>query len=786
MRSTTSNTRLTGERLSYLIDLLILLGLCLLFFWRVLTPRVVDRWIFEPGDFAIQYYFPSSYLSQRLTSGSVPLWQDYAFAGHPFAADIQNGAFYPPRLLNVLLHPGVQLTYRGLELEVFFHFLLIISGCYLLARRLIGNRYGGLLAAIIFTFGGYLTSYPPLQMNFLESQAWLPLILLFWEIAATRWSQSRSLSAESWAIAAGLLWGVSILGGSAQSSVIMFYGVLAFAFFRLLSIGKATWRKTLTMLGFVASYVLVGCGVAAIQLLPTVEMLPLSMRASIGFEEAGRGFTPYDLLQLLYPAVGGQFQALYVGVLAIGLTTLAVLVVRRDPRTSANTQRTIAFWGWSGLVALLLSFGKHTSLFAIPYLLAPGWGLFRQQERNVVWSTLAVALLAGYGMAWLCDRWKTGSADALDVGESASDLALQRRMLWAYAIATAVVGVLALVFFVGYQAGKDNFWGFATASLMMTLLLLLAIITLSTRRPALLIVLVVIDLFTVNSGRFAGPYPNSSNLGLDHPALAIILAEKAQTNEIFRVANEDVLPPNFGAKVGLEDVNGASPLVVEAFYRWKERVPVERVWHLLGVKYVITRRQQLAVAADRLWEGQIADGTPVFLYRISQPGPRAWLTTGAIVQPDVEQALTQAASPDFDSTPSIVLPATPTGNSETGDCEGAITWKQREPEYFALEVDADRSCFLVLGELVYPGWFAAVDGVPTPIMQADGIFRAISLPNGLHEVTFAFRPRSFFAGGLLTALTVLLVMLWFVAVRFISPDAKAHHVNIHPSDEQHS
>lgn len=753
--------------LSYVFDLLILLALCLLFFWRVLTPRDVDRWIFKPGDFAVQHYYTSAYLTERLASGSLPLWQNYAYGGHPFVADIQNNTFYPLRLLNVLLHVGDGMTYRGLELEVFVHFLLVAGGAYLLARRLTGHRYGGLLAAITFTFSGYLTGYPPLQLTFLESQAWLPPILLFWEIAATRWSQGRLRSTGSWAVAAGLLWGVSILGGSAQSSLIMFYGVLAFALFRLWPLARTSRRNMATLLGLLVAFVAVGCGVAALQLLPTLEMLPLSARAGISFEEAGRGFTPYDLLQLLYPAVGGQFQALYVGILPLGLAALALLVVRRDPRTPPGSQRAITFWGWSGLVALLLSFGKHTSFFAVPYLLAPGWKLFREQERNIAWAVLAAALLAGYGMAWLCQHWRQAGAATPDA-ESAGDKAVQKRLLWAYGSAATATGVLALVFFVGYQAGKDPFWGFTSASLLMAVLLLLAIITLRQRQPALLLAVVVLDLFTLNGGRFAGPYLDSAMLPealRSHPALVILLADQAQSNDIFRVVNDDVLPPNYGAIVGLEDVYGTSPLTLEGYRQWRQSLPLARSWLLLNVKYVITPQQALTMPADRLWEGQNADGAPIYLYRLAQPGPRAWFAGRAILQPNTEQALAQVAAPEFDPASEVVVSAIPPGFDSADKCEGSIIWRQRQPEHLSLEARVDHPCFLVLSELFYPGWRADVDGAATAILRADGVLRAIPLPAGSHQITFTFRPRSFYGGVLLTFLTLLLVLAWLISAR---------------------
>ena len=46
--------------------------------------------------------------------------------------------------------------------------------------------------------------------------------------------------------------------------------------------------------------------------------MALSVGSGIGFDEAGRGFQPYDYIQMIYPAIGGRFAALYFGLLPLG------------------------------------------------------------------------------------------------------------------------------------------------------------------------------------------------------------------------------------------------------------------------------------------------------------------------------------------------------------------------------------------------------------------------------------------------------------------------------------
>ena len=71
---------------------------------------------------------------------------------------------------------------------------------------------------------------------------------------------------------------------------------------------------------------------------------------------------------------------------------------------------------------------------------------------------------------------------------------------------------------------------------------------------------------------------------------------------------------------------------------------------------------------------------------------------------------------------------------------------------------ASRDGFVLLNEIYYPGWEARLDGKPVTILRADGIFRALRVPAGDHQLEFRFRPR-FFALGAAVSLTTLAAYL---------------------------
>lgn len=601
----------------------------------------------------------------------------------------------------------------------------------------------------------------------METQTWLPLILLCLELAAERLKHDANWAATRWAVGAGLVLGISLLAGHPQSGLLVGYASLAYGLFRLwpspFTLGFRTWRWRL---GLLAIFGLVGLGMAAVQLVPSWEFAMLSTRASLSFEESGTGFLPYDLIQLILPAVGEPFPALYVGVLPLGLVALALTAVRRDPAERDQNRRVIAFLGWSLLVALLISFGKHLGLYSVLYLFAPGWRLFRNQERTIAWAVLAAALLSGYGTAWLNRYWtrrRSGSAQG-DVVPSSKLLSrggsLNDRLAFGYGVGALSALGLALVFFVGYQAGHDRMWGFTTASLSLALFLFLAMLALRSRQPALLLGLLILDLFTITPKFHARP-ADKVDVFPFRSLVAVPLADK----DIFRTANDDVLPGNYGPLYGLEDLKGASPLLMKNYDQWLRRVPTERAWHLLNVKYVFSWLQELDAPAERLAEEVDADQKPVYLYRLLQPGPRAWLAGQVISEPDTGRALQRLAAPDFDSAKQVLLSAVSAGFGTVADCGGEIVWRQREPERLALAVRTEQPCILVLSELDYPGWQATLDGAPTPILRANLILRSLALPSGQHDVVLVFRPASVHWGAIVSIVTTALAVTWLVLGR---------------------
>jgi hypothetical protein len=62
---------------------------------------------------------------------------------------------------------------------------------------------------------------------------------------------------------------------------------------------------------------------------------------------------------------------------------------------------------------------------------------------------------------------------------------------------------------------------------------------------------------------------------------------------------------------------------------------------------------------------------------------------------------------------------------------------------------------LVVSEMYYPGWRAYVDGVETPILRTNYLFRGVVVPGGRHVVRFAYLPSSVLAGTSISSLALI-------------------------------
>jgi hypothetical protein len=729
-------TKLWARHRSDALVILLLACLCALFFWRIITPVAGDRGYFPSGDFTDQFYVFGVFEARHLLQGRLPLWNPYTYGGHPFLADIQSAIFYPPSLLTILLSAPWGFPLLALELEAIVHVFLSGLFTYLFARRLLRRTFPALVAAVVFAFGGYLTSYPIQQLAILEVGVWLPLILLLLSVAWERWQARGEKRTFVWA---GLALGMSLLAGHPQSSMYVFYvAVLYWAYETYRGVGGLRPKIALFCL-----FLLIGLGVAAVQLVPGLEFMLHSTRAQGTYEEMAHGFPLHDLLQIVLPGVLSQWSPLYVGILPLLLACLGVYVVR---------DRRVFLWAALALLALLLSLGGSTFLYSPFYLGVPGFGIFRGQERAAYVFSFSVAILAGYGADELFDSWSQIVEARL--GRFSRGLVL---------VAVASVALVFLFLFGWLRAGLAAASPFGPMLNRAILLLILVSVgagcIYAVRRRlagvralmAVMALAIVFDLFTINwqnNVRATNP--------LDEYGPRALLAPIQADQELARVYNEWRLPGNYGMVYEVEDIGGASPLRLSEYAELVDAVPVERLWELMNVKYVITWRGSLVPETELLYEEPAGEDT-TYLHKLDEHLPRAYVVHQAQVSRG-QEALELLADPEFDPLATVVLeeePGLALGDGRvSGDASVSIV--EYQPTRIVLDVETEADGILVLSELYYPGWRAFVDGSEVRIHRVDYALRGVELESGARRVEFVYDPTSVKVGFLLTVVVLCL------------------------------
>jgi hypothetical protein len=722
-----------------MVVVVILLFLCLLFFWRVLTPDALDRRWFSSGDFTDQFFAFRTFMAEELWSGRLPLWNPFTFSGAPFLADIQSAVYYPIGLLVILFSGQGGLPLVAVEIEVILHYFLASLFVYLFVKHLTRSRVAGLASGIIYAYGSYLTSYPKLQMAILEGQTWVPLALLAISLAADEERQGRGRRSAAWLMLGGVALGLSALAGHGQTLLLAAYTVLAYLIFKFFALwwaqdgrGKVALAARLLLLPAVA------LGLGAAQLIPSFEYMQLSTRAQMSFSRASGGFLFSDLLALVLPGL----RVIYVGILPLILAILALVLKRR---------RETIFWGIMALLALLLSLGGKTFVFTFLYLFAPGFNLFKGQERALQVFSLAVAILAGYGTAMLEHPMARTAKHRY--------AAICCLLRWA-TIGAVVLAILAYWGTLLNPPEVGEVSDLLERSVLLVILLVLstAVLHLRLRRRLegwrlglLLIPILVFDLFSLNLGRDLQRF-RARDRFQPPPVVQFLQNQPAP----FRIWHERQLPGNFGVVWRLEDTGGISPLRLERYQRFLNALPNDRARSLLNVQVAFT------------WEHVLPDGHLVeeysdpeqdaYFFRIEGAAPPAYVVYSAQIELDDSAALKRLAAPDFDPRQQVILAQDP-GLELPGAGSATVEILERLPNRLVLEVDTDADGILVLSEIDYPGWQATVDGRQVPILRANTLFRALPLQAGQHRIEMVFKPWTVFVGLAISVLTLLVVLI---------------------------
>jgi hypothetical protein len=747
------------------------------FFWQILL--VPNTWMPAGGGDLAPFLFPNyRFAAEQLKQGVIPLWNPHLYGGIPFAADIQNGLFYPINL--VLFFSVPKVTFTHLQWLAIFHFWWAGTAMYLLLR--LGGKLHPLAAlagAVAFEFSDLFVVHFG-NLNMIAVAAWLPLVFLCFQKALER--HSAGLAALAGTLLAG-----ATLAGHVQITLFILLAVGMVAVWTAVTrlsldrpadtayASQTSFPGFLYPIGYLGLTLGVTIGLSALLLLPAYEMSQHTPRANLPYVEAAQySLHPAQVAGLLVPNFFGRDPALhwgpwnrvetgYIGILTLVLALLAVILRRGWLR---------GFFIGLALLAFVLALGGEAVLHGWLYALVPGFNQLRAPARFILLLDFALAALAASGL------------DALLHARQADQSPLRRLLA---SLSWIVGGLLVVSLPLSYfallltQDRDPAIFQRAAAAAQGTVFLALlagASLTLlylagSGRLRGLglglsAIGLIVFDLFSLGSGVDVGRRDPTS--GFQHAAALAFLKSDAGHDRL--EVTTDVWhwwQPNTALLNELYDVWGLyNPLALADTRRYWEGIGERRGvrYNFLGVKYIVAGKGGAPADAEPGAIVPVFDGDPevnVYLNRAALP--RLLFVGRAVAVDDHEEAWRAIGSSDFVPARAVILEDLAILEPETSP-QASLALLAYELHRVHVEVETDVPGYLVLSDAYYPGWQAKLDGQPTPLYRANFAFRAVRVPAGKHLVSFEFRPRIWLIGLGLSGLTAVGLVIW--AILFIT------------------
>ncbi len=365
-----------------------MIALCvILFYWVPLTSSAASiHW-----DAADMHYPLQKYFSDHIRSGRLPFWTPYIFSGYPFLANPEVAAFYPPHWPFFL--SGV--SPRAIQWELALHAFLACFGAWLLISRLVADRAASVMGAFAYGLSGFFAGHSS-HVGLFSAAAGLPWLLVCFH-------EGLESGPLLYTVLGGLTGGMMILAGYVQTALYAFAALGLYALASIYRMPKRCGRVLAIVVGMFA----IAVSVAAVQILPGLELTRRSIRAAYDFSRSGQGSLHLSALSTLFApnalgAISGPYTGpsditqyyFYAGFLLVPLA--AVGAAKSHVRLPALALIIPAVW---------CMLGPSAGLYRLSALL-PGFGKVRAPVQGWFVVALGLALLAAAGFAWIVQRWR--------------------------------------------------------------------------------------------------------------------------------------------------------------------------------------------------------------------------------------------------------------------------------------------------------------------------------------------------------------------------------------------
>ena len=706
----------------------------------------VTRHFWWPSNFVVAfdtgtYSAPNWILGKRaFLDGRLPLINDNIFGGVPHLGNPQTGVLSPLRWLSYLFDPT-----RGLNMLAASHLLILGFGMVFLARRLGMSRLAATSVGIVAVLCGASTT-KSIQVEQIMVIAWLPWVLAFIRMVIAHPTRRTYIGLLSIAIS------MAILSGHPQMTyeLALTSGVFAVG----LLIGSHPRWRSLASLGAAVAASALTCALQLVAALAATGDSFFSEGRELGTLQNGALILKArSSLQAIFGTVfagrsdvfAGTFESItYLGVVAVlmAATAIAVALRHRDTRTWALPLVLVA------IIGLVWSLGPRTPVFRVAFHLLPGFDQARVSSRWLIVVSLIVALFVGH---------------AVDLVRQSINRLTLRIMLGTAGI------IMILVVSTPIQSGDTKTkiaWLVSGGLVLVAFRLSLGGATSTRERVArVLVLLLAIEMLLLD--RSSVVHDVVSDVAIED-MIAADTDYLASTDGFTLALTDDggpptylvpALRPNANAMFDISSIDGYDG-GVQVTRRWgmslrrfsetpaydfplrnalPDRLDAERLARL-GVRHVV-----LDVADDptRLvpeWIGPVANDDRFTVWENPAWLGAAWVYWSSdIVEGEPADAL-RTNFAEFQNT-AIVDRSSAILRCESACQPLGVSIDTIDPEHVRVEVDLDRTGLVVLPRQALDGWRVSVDGEHHAVLNVDGLYMGVVVPEGRHVIEWRYRPR---------------------------------------------
>lgn len=710
------------DKFRKLVPFLFIIFVAVVLFGKTLFPpsgQLLLGWDVNTGE-----YFSKYYLAENLKKGILPFWNPYSFSGTPFLA---GETLYPGNLLFLIFPFGTALS--------LFYLLHLILGGIFMYRMLVKrtDMTASLLGAIVFAFSGlFAARIMSGHLMYVSSIAYIPLIFGSMTDLIDGFTKKAFLTAVlglSLQIATGVIF-ITLL----TLELIGLYWFMIYIS-RLIR-KKMTKADLLKLPGLInlkniLMVIILALGLTSFQLIPFFEysLFNSSRTGGLSFSMASYGAETRETLQLLWEpfSSGSPFldnfsyhgpwpnyfeYCYYIGKTAFLLAAVYLLWQSISLILRKKTDRLFPFLLFSCLIFLILSLGNNLPFYAVLYHYLPPYEYVRILARHLIIFVFLMSVTASYA---------------------------------AFKIKFRFIKLLILI-------------------------------------------LVTVELISFDR-KFLRLYkepPALEDKNITGYLEKNLHGERILTNYASWSPFKEKYELNNGLVNRIESVGGYNPLIIGDYYRFMEllngisvsqrdifasEVPSPNVWSpmidYLNVKYIVSQYEldkPVQAVKDKL--KKVYQGSDYGIFENSHVLPRFYPVVNGELFNSKKDMEDKFLSGKYDLENAIYFLKSDIDKNLSGlnfNCPeskiGSVKTVSYEPNKIVLNTETSCDSWLSTSEVFYPGWRATIDGKEVPIIKANIAFRSLYLPKGKHVVIFQFIPHSFYAGVIISAVSVVFLVL---------------------------